>query len=60
MVQNDLLSQNMSLKVYDCYRPVMAVDQFVQWSNNPDVLMQEEFYPELAKNTLFPAGYVSS
>jgi len=49
-----------SLKVYDCYRPQRAVDDFVKWSNNPyDVLMKEEFYPTLDKADLFP-NYIAT
>lgn len=57
-VQQDLLPQNYSLKVYDCYRPQMAVDQFVLWASNPDILMKNEFYPNLTKDVLFPDRYV--
>jgi len=60
LIQKTLLAQNMSLKVYDCYRPQMAVDQFVLWSSNPDVLMKNEFYPDLDKDQLFPEGYIAA
>jgi D-alanyl-D-alanine dipeptidase len=60
-VQQGLLKMNppFSLKVYDCYRPQMAVDQFVLWSSNPDFLMKDEFYPTLNKSELFPEGYIA-
>jgi len=32
--------QPFSLKMYDCYRPQMAVNEFVLWSQNPDLLMK--------------------
>ena len=42
--------QGYSLKVYDCFRPQRAVDDFVAWSNNHyDVLTKREFYPTLNK-----------
>lgn len=60
-VQQELQQMNppYSLKVYDCYRPQMSVDQFVLWSDNPNVLMKKEFYPELNKSSLFPQGYIA-
>jgi len=60
VIQSNLLPQNYSLKVYDCYRPQMAVDEFVLWANNPDTLMKNEFYPDLNKNQLFPDGYIAA
>lgn len=44
-----------TLKVYDCFRPQRAVDDFILWSNNSmDVLTKEEFYPTKDKSELFP------
>jgi len=60
VIQAALLPQNYSLKVYDCYRPQMAVDEFVLWSGDPDLLMKNEFYPELDKDQLFPGGYIAA
>ncbi|MDF2825737.1 MAG: D-Ala-D-Ala dipeptidase vanX, Metallo peptidase family, partial [Mycobacterium sp.] len=49
-----------SLKIYDCYRPQRAVNDFVAWANNPfDQRMKAEFYPRLEKNQLFPDGYIA-
>jgi zinc D-Ala-D-Ala dipeptidase len=54
-VQKEAMSKGFSLKVYDCYRPQRAVDDFVAWSNNSmDELMKTEFYPTLDKPDLFP------
>jgi len=59
-VQADLLKSNLSLKVYDCYRPQQAVDDFVAWSKQPkDTKMKNEFYPRVAKNHLFADGYIA-
>lgn len=57
-VQKELLQSNLSLKVYDCYRPQRAVNDFIAWSQQPDKLMQKEFYPHLTKKDLFDLGYV--
>ncbi len=49
-----------TLKVYDCYRPQRAVSDFYRWAQNPtDDAMRAEFYPMLAKDTLFPLGYIA-
>lgn len=51
LVQSDLMKNGFTLKVYDCYRPQMAVDYFVLWGfNMSDATMKDEFYPTLQKN----------
>lgn len=57
-VQIRLTSLGYTLKVYDCYRPQMAVNDFYQWSLVPgDNLMKDEFYPRTDKGQLFKLGY---
>lgn len=59
-VQSDLKSKSLSLKVYDCYRPQRAVDDFVAWAKNlSDVKMKREFYPKVDKSNLFKDGYIA-
>lgn len=59
-VQAALLKSNLSLKVYDCYRPQRAVNDFIAWSQQPDnTTMKKEFYPRVPKNRLFPLGYIA-
>lgn len=59
-VQTALRKQNLSLKVYDCYRPQMASDDFYAWSQkSDDTTMKQEFYPEVDKDKLFPMGYIA-
>lgn len=58
-VQKAALEQDYSLKVYDCYRPQRAVDDFVAWAQDPsDDTTRAEFYPRLEKDVLFPQGYI--
>ena len=58
--QSALRPQALSLKVYDCYRPQRAVDQFARWAANPqDDRMKREFYPHVAKSRLFDSGYIA-
>ena len=43
------------IKIYDAYRPQMAVDHFVRWAADvPDTRMKKYFYPNLDKKLLFP------
>lgn len=59
--QQSLLHRGYSLKVYDCYRPQRAVDDFVAWAKNPaDQRMKAEFYPRQDKADLFTDGYIAS
>jgi hypothetical protein len=49
-VSDDLASQGYRLKIYDAYRPQMAVTNFVEWAEDmDDTRMKEYFYPELEK-----------
>ncbi|KAF4407152.1 MULTISPECIES: M15 family metallopeptidase [Streptomyces] len=58
--QHKLLRKGYTLKVYDCYRPQRAVDQFVRWAEDlGDVRMKEEFYPRVEKDRLFEDGYIA-
>jgi D-alanyl-D-alanine dipeptidase len=59
-VQQQLKMNNLSLKVYDCYRPRMAVDDFIRWSQVPvQQHMKAEFYPRIDKKHLFKLGYIA-
>jgi D-alanyl-D-alanine dipeptidase len=59
-VQADLAASNLSLVVYDCYRPQRAVHDFVTWGENPaDQRMKAEFYPRVNKADFVKLGYVA-
>lgn len=59
-VQAELLQSRLSLKVFDCYRPTMAVQDFYMWSNVPgQQKMKAEFYPNIDKKDFFELGYVA-
>ena len=52
-VQNELQVMGLGLKVYDAYRPQMAVDHFLRWANDEsDTLTKMEFYPTFTKKEL--------
>ena len=58
---DEFRSMGYRLKIYDAYRPQMAVDHFVRWANNPDATeMKPFFYPDVEKEALFICGYVDS
>ncbi|MDW5289911.1 M15 family metallopeptidase [Formosa sp. PL04] len=60
-VQMELESQNLSLKIYDAYRPQEAVNHFIDWAKNVnDTLMKPNFYPDVDKHYLFRDGYIAS
>lgn len=60
-VQNKLKDLNLSLKVYDCYRPLDADNHFIRWARDlNDTLMKEEFYPYVDKSKLFEDGYIAA
>ena len=60
-VQQSLKSFSLSLKVYDCYRPQLAVNEFIAWSQQPALQqMKAEFYPRVNKADFFKLGYVAS
>jgi len=59
-VQKKLAEKNLSLIVWDCYRPTRAVDDFVAWSRDPARSeMKTEFYPRSDKRKLFALGYLA-
>ena len=59
-VQADLKPRGYGLKVYDCYRPTRAVDQFSRWAANlADQRMKREFYPRVDKRRAFELGYIA-
>ncbi|WP_341715578.1 M15 family metallopeptidase [Micromonospora sp. FIMYZ51] len=60
-VQDAALATGHSLKVYDCYRPRRAVDDFLTWAGQPGgQQMKAEFYPRVAKSDLFEQGYLGA
>jgi zinc D-Ala-D-Ala dipeptidase len=60
-VQADLARKNLSLKVYDCYRPTRAVRAFMRWANDgAREAPTKRFFPALEKRTLFASGYIAA
>ncbi len=60
-VQSDLRPLGMSLKVFDAYRPQIAVDHFVRWAKDlQDTLNKSSYYPNVPKSELFERGYIAA
>jgi D-alanyl-D-alanine dipeptidase len=60
-VQQTARKNGMTLKVYDCYRPQRAVQDFVQWAQAlSELSMKAEFYPHEDKAKLFADGYIAA
>ena len=58
-VSDDLKARGYRIKIYDAYRPQMAVDHFVRWAaDRTDTLMKSVFYPEVDKSLLFEQEYI--
>ncbi len=56
----ELFALGYRLKVFDAYRPVCAVKQFVLWGiEDRDTRMKPYFYPALEKEELFSKGYIA-
>lgn len=60
-VQATLEAQGQTIKIWDCYRPQRAVDEFVAWVNSPDDLAAKAiYYPKVEKASLIQEGYIAS
>lgn len=60
-VQQILLKEGLSLKIFDAYRPQQAVDHFVRWAKQTnDTLMKREYYPDVPKSELFAQGFIAT
>ena len=59
-VSDDVMEKGYRLKIFDAYRPQMAVNHFVRWAEDlEDTKMKSYFYPELDKSVLFDQGYIA-
>lgn len=57
---DDLRKQGYRILVWDTYRPQKAVDNFVEWINNPEDIGNKSFYPHLEKTELVNGGYIAT
>ncbi len=60
-VQIELNSFNLSLKIYDAYRPQRAVNHFIVWAKDlNDTIKKQEYYPNVDKKDLFKDQYIAT
>jgi len=60
-VQEELASMNLSLQVFDAYRPQRAVNHFIAWAKDiNDTLTKSKYYPHVKKKDLFRLGYIAA
>jgi zinc D-Ala-D-Ala dipeptidase len=60
LVQSDLRPRGLSLKVYDCYRPVQAVKAFMQWVQKPAGPGEGHYWPRTQRGDLVKLGYIAA
>ncbi len=60
-IQTELVRQNLSLKMLDCYRPARAVADMVAWAQNgTETAAERRYSPHLPKTDLFRLGYIAT
>jgi len=55
----DLNKQDYRLLIWDTYRPQKAVNNFVEWINNPNDEGDKSFYPDIKKSELVKGNYIA-
>ena len=53
-VEKGLNASGYALVLFDCYRPTIAVEDFMRWAKNTDSSTKAEYYPDLDKSVLVP------
>lgn len=60
LASDEFIKLGYRLKIYDAYRPQMAVDHFVRWAKDlEDQRMKHVFYPGVPKDKLFELGFIA-
>ena len=58
-VSDDVKAHGYRLKIWDAYRPQLAVDHFIRWAEDvQDTAMKAFFYPMVDKSLLFEQNYI--
>ncbi len=61
LIQKIVDKDGYSLLIYDAYRPVKAVQHFVEWAASSSVVdVKADFYPYIDKSRSFELGYISN
>ncbi len=59
VVQAKVKEEGLSLKVFDCYRPQQAVNDFMSWAAGPTAKTKDVYFPKLPQSELIPQGYIA-
>jgi len=60
-VQEELADYDLSIKIFDSYRPQRAVNHFMRWARNlNDTINKQHYYPDVEKRYLFKEEYIAS
>lgn len=60
-VQRQLVGRGLSLKVYDCYRPVRSVETFMRWTRaSAGDERTSRFHPSVPRSKLAALGYIAA
>lgn len=59
-VQRGLVARALSLKVYDCYRPLKAVAAFMRWVRSEADDGTVRFHPKIRRDRLVTLGYIAA
>jgi D-alanyl-D-alanine dipeptidase len=60
-IQQELSKENLSLKMFDCYRPARAVADMWAWAQNgKEMSAERRFNPAFPKAELFRLGYIAT
>jgi len=60
-IQQELSKENLSLKMFDCYRPARAVADMWAWAQNgKETPAERRFNPAFPKADLFRLGYIAT
>ncbi len=59
-VEADLARRHLTLKTYDCYRPIRAVRAMARWAEGAETGATRRFYPRRDKARLFALGYIAA
>jgi len=60
-VQKEAMKKGYTLKIFDSYRPVKAVQFFIHWAQLPESnpSIKDLYYPKFTRQELFENGYIA-
>ncbi len=60
LIQKELIQDNLSLLIWDSYRPQRAVEFFKEWKNIPENLqIKAVYHPKFTKEEIFANGFIA-